>query len=141
MLQLLATEVGKVALIIALPILGGVVTELVRTIGNELLEDANPGIQILRQNMRTIDFAMKISNPELLAQIKANPVAAFAREILAVEHPTLAADQVERALAWAASKFDYSIHERFNPDLMRPEQRVVCDRLVSIVQERIESLR
>jgi len=135
MLDLIAAEAAKVALLVALPVLGGVVVEGVRILGSRALEAVNPGIRVLKRHYSAIDLAMRFSSPELRNEIADNPVAAFAKEILS-EEPALTAPQVERAIKWAAAKFDYNIHsETFRS--ATPEQEALRNRIIERLQNRI----
>jgi hypothetical protein len=135
MLNFVATEMGKTALLILLPIAGALLLELIKALGNAAIEYADPAIRQLKKNYGVIDLAMRVSSPELRNAIEANPVAAFGKEILSEVDPALSDAQVKRALVWASAKFNYNLHDRAFGTLS-PEQEALRDKVVQRVQEK-----
>jgi len=135
MLETLATETGKMAAFIILPIAGAVGVELLRIGGTQLLEWANPAIRILKRNFRTLDYALRFSSPELRTKILNNPITPYVVELLEEKDSSLTDEQVKTAVRWAARKFDWELHSYLSPDQMDERQatlaRTISDRLGS----------
>lgn len=94
-----------------------------------------PAIKKLKANYYLIDAALSLAPPDLVARLGANPVAVIAGELLDIDG-TVTPAQVSGAVDWAASAFDFNLHEAFVPADLSPVQRKAANLLVNQLHQR-----
>jgi len=123
------------ALAALLPVAGALALKAAEHLLARLAE--TPAIAKLKANYYLIDAALALAPPDLVTRLGANPVAMIAGEIL-VPGPDEAFNvgQVSQAIDWAASAFDFNLHEAFVPQDMTPGQKAAAEALVNHLMER-----
>lgn len=138
MLQQLLTEIKPIILALILPVLATGLYQIAAVGINWIRERFSPGIQKVKRNWPTLDFAMRMANPELRQKMLASPLSPYVVELFS-EESDISPTQVEAATQYALNKFNLDTHEHFSTDAAGPEQQALAGRIVERLEAKFAS--